>query len=248
VNLARAVRLTKPRLIIAIIAALAAATVLALSGQAASARPDGPRAWHGNGGTKPVIVLTHGAWADASSWDGVIQRLQNDGYTVYAPPNPLRGLSGFPSSDPAYLHDFLTQNAALAGKPVVLVGHSYGGAVITNAAVGDPEVKALVYVDAFIPDQGETLGGLLASVPRSCLAGNPADIFNLVPLPGQPARGRRHLHQAEPGPRLLRQRPARQPGRGHSRHSAAAGGQHAVRALRDTGLEDHPAVGRNRHR
>ena len=63
-NLARAVRLTKPRLIIA---ALAAATVLALSGQAASARPDGPRAWHGNGGTKPVIVLTHGAWADASS-------------------------------------------------------------------------------------------------------------------------------------------------------------------------------------
>jgi pimeloyl-ACP methyl ester carboxylesterase len=67
-----------------------------------------------------------------------------------------------------------------------LVGHSYGGAVITNAAVGDPEVKALVYVDAFIPDQGETLGGLLASVPGSCLAGNPADIFNLVPYPGSP--------------------------------------------------------------
>ena len=72
-NLARAVRLTKPRLIVAIIvAALAAATVLAFSGQAASgqaasARPDGPRAWHGNGGTKPVIVLVHGAWADASS-------------------------------------------------------------------------------------------------------------------------------------------------------------------------------------
>ena len=186
-NLARAVRLTKPRLIIAIIAvALAAATVLAFSGQAASARPDGPRASHGNGGTKPVIVLVHGAWADASSWDGVIQRLQNDGYTVYAPPNPLRGLSGIPSPDPAYLHDFLTQNAALAGKPIVLVGHSYGGAVITNAAVGDPEVKALVFVDAFIPDQGETLGGLLASVPGSCLAGNPTDIFNLVPYPGGP--------------------------------------------------------------
>jgi len=92
-NLARAVRLTRPRLIIAIIAAvLAAVTVLAFSSQAASARPDGPRALHGNGGTKPVIVLVHGAWADASSWDGVIQRLQNDGYTVYAPPNPLRGL------------------------------------------------------------------------------------------------------------------------------------------------------------
>jgi pimeloyl-ACP methyl ester carboxylesterase len=67
-----------------------------------------------------------------------------------------------------------------------LAGHSYGGAVITNAAVGDPEVRALVYVDAFIPDQGETLGGLLASVPGSCLAGNPADIFNLVPYPGSP--------------------------------------------------------------
>ena len=223
-NLARAVRLTKPRLIIAIIiAALAAATVLAFSSQAASARPDSPRASHGNGGTKPVIVLVHGAWADASSWDGVIQRLQNDGYTVYAPPNPLRGLSGFPSSDPAYLHDFLTQNAALAGKPIVLVGHSYGGAVITNAAVGDPEVKALVYVDAFIPDQGETLGGLLASVPGSCLAGQPRRYLQPSALPRQPARRRRHLHQAEPGPRLLRQRPARQPGRGHSRHAAAAG-------------------------
>jgi pimeloyl-ACP methyl ester carboxylesterase len=187
VNLARTVRLTRPRLITAIIAAvLAAAAALAFSSQAASARSDGLRPLHGNGGSKPVIVLEHGAWADASSWNGVIQRLQNDGYTVYAPPNPLRGLSGFPSSDPAYLHDFLTQNPALAGKHIVLVGHSYGGAVITNAAVGAPEVKALVYVDAFIPDQGQTLGGLLGSVPGSCLAGNPADIFNLVPYPGSP--------------------------------------------------------------
>ena len=182
-NLARAVRLTQPRRIIAIfVAVLTAATVLAFSSQAASARPGGPRASHGNGGTKPVIVLVHGAWADASSWDGVIQRLQDKGYTVYAPPNPLRGLP----QDSAYLHDFLTQNAALAGKPIILAGHSYGGAVITNAAVGDPEVKALVYVDAFIPDQGETLGGLLASVPGSCLGGNPTDIFNLVPYPGGP--------------------------------------------------------------
>ena len=179
-NLARAVRLTKPRLIIAIIAAvLAAATVLAFSSQAASARPDGPRALHGNGGTKPVIVLVHGAWADASSWDGVVQRLLNDGYTVYAPPNPLRGLP----QDSAYVHDFLTQNAALAGKPIILVGHSYGGAVITNAAVGDPEVKALVYVDAFIPDQGETLGGLLASVPGSCLAATPPISSTWCPTP-----------------------------------------------------------------
>jgi pimeloyl-ACP methyl ester carboxylesterase len=179
---AHVMRLSKLRLIIA--AALAAATVLALSSHAL-AQPGGPRMSGGNGRTKPVIVLVHGAWADASSWDGVIQRLQHDGYTVYAPPNPLRGLSGFPSSDPAYLHDFLTQNAALAGKPIVLVGHSYGGAVITNAAVGDPEVKALVFVDAFIPDQGETLGGLLAG-SGSCLGGNPTDVFNLVPYPGAP--------------------------------------------------------------
>ena len=183
-RLAQAARPQRLRLIIA--AALAVATVLALSSQAAFARPAGSRAFHWSGGNKPVIVLVHGAWADASSWNGVIRRLQGDGFTVYAPPNPLRGLSGFPSSDPAYLHDFLTQNAALAGKPIVLVGHSYGGAVITNAAVGDPEVKALVFVDAFIPAKGETLGGLLASVPGSCLGGNPTDIFNLVPYPGGP--------------------------------------------------------------
>jgi pimeloyl-ACP methyl ester carboxylesterase len=182
---AQAARLQRLRLII-IAAALAVVTLLALSSQAAFARPAGSRAFHWSGGNKPVIVLVHGAWADASSWNRVIRRLQSDGFTVYAPPNPLRGLSGFPSSDPTYLHDFLTQNPALAGKPIVLVGHSYGGAVITNAAVGDPEVKALVFVDAFIPDQGETLGGLLASVTGSCLAGNPTDIFNLVPYPGGP--------------------------------------------------------------
>ena len=173
----------RTRLILIIFAAvLAVAGVLALTSQGASARASGSQAFHWGGGPKPVIVLEHGAWAGGSSWDRVIRRLQNAGFTVYAPPNPLRGLP----SDSAYLHDFLTQNAALAEHPVVLVGHSYGEAVITNAAVGDPEVKALVFVDAFIPDQGETLGGLLASVPGSCLGGNPADIFNLVPYPGSP--------------------------------------------------------------
>ena len=131
----------------------------------------------------PTIVLVHGAWADAASWDKVIMRLQEDGFTVYAPPNPLRGLP----QDSAYLHDFLTQNPALTGQPVVLAGHSYGGAVITNAAVGDPQVKALVYVDAFIPDQDETIGQLAGAQPGSCLLGNPADIFNSVPDPGGPA-------------------------------------------------------------
>jgi len=172
----------RTRLLLIIFAAvLAVAGLLALTSQGASARA-GLDAFHWGGGPKPVIVLEHGAWADGSSWDRVIRRLQNDGFTVYAPPNPLRGLP----QDSAYLHDFLTQNAALAGKPVVLVGHSYGGAVITNAAVGDPEVKALVFVDAFIPGQGETLGGLLGSVPGSCLGGNPAGVFNFVPYPGGP--------------------------------------------------------------
>ena len=127
-------------------------------------------------------MLEHGAWADASSWNGVIARLQADGFTVYAPPNPLRGLP----QDSAYLHDFLTQNAALARKPVILVGHSYGGAVITNAAVGDSQVKALVFVDAFIPDQGESLAQLLGAFPGSCLGGPPADTFNFVPFPSTP--------------------------------------------------------------
>ncbi len=96
---------------------------------------------------KPTIVLVHGAWADASGWSGVISRLQSKGFTVIAPANPLRGLH----SDAAYIKSILDQTPG----PLVVVGHSYGGAVITNAAAGDPHVKALVYVDAFIPDIGE---------------------------------------------------------------------------------------------
>jgi pimeloyl-ACP methyl ester carboxylesterase len=98
---------------------------------------------------------------------------------VYAPPNPLRGLP----QDSAYLHQFLTQNPALQGRPVVLVAHSYGGAVITSAAVGDPEIRALVYVDAFIPDEGDTVASL---IDGSCVNGNLGDLFNAVPIPGAP--------------------------------------------------------------
>jgi pimeloyl-ACP methyl ester carboxylesterase len=163
----------------ALLAVVLAAALLAIApGRATPAGASASAAVAGGGhSAKPVIVLEHGAWADASSWSRVISRLQRRGFTVYAPPNPLRGLP----QDSATLNDFLTQNAALAGKPVVLVGHSYGGAVITNAAVGDPEVRALVYVDAFIPDQGDTLGGLAGG---SCLLA--AGAFNAVPYPGGP--------------------------------------------------------------
>jgi pimeloyl-ACP methyl ester carboxylesterase len=178
-NVSRAVPPAVTRIIIVLMAALAAVGLLALRSQGAAARTASPA---GPSGARPVIVMEHGAWADASSWDRVIQRLRAAGYTVYAPPDPLRGLA----ADSAYLHDFLTQNAALAGRPVILVGHSYGGAVISDAAVGDPEVKALVYVDAFIPAPGESISRLLAARPGSCIGGSPATVFNPVAYPGAP--------------------------------------------------------------
>jgi len=100
-------------------------------------------------GPRPTIVLVHGDWADASSWTGVIERLQRKGFTVVAPPNPLRG----PATDAPYIASFLE---TIPG-PIVLVAHSYGGFVITNAATGNPNVKALVYIDAFVPDAGQSL-------------------------------------------------------------------------------------------
>jgi pimeloyl-ACP methyl ester carboxylesterase len=97
-----------------------------------------------------TVVLVHGAFADASSWTGVIERLQARGVQVTAPANPLRGVT----SDSAYLASFLNQ---IPG-PVLAVGHSYGGAVITNAATKASNVVGLVYVAAFAPDEGERLG------------------------------------------------------------------------------------------
>jgi pimeloyl-ACP methyl ester carboxylesterase len=127
-------------------------------------------------GPRPTIVLVHGAFADGSSWDAVASRLQRDGYTVDVPPNPLEGLS----YDSATLRDFLD---TISG-PAILVGHSYGGSVITNAATGDPNVKALVYVDALAPDQGQTMAQLIGAVPGSCVGS--ANLI-LVPYPGAAA-------------------------------------------------------------
>jgi pimeloyl-ACP methyl ester carboxylesterase len=173
VNIIRVAWPGRLRLIIAAAIVAIAGLVIPLS-QIASAGTAGAAA--AGDGPKPTIVLVHGAWANSASWDGVIQRLQADGYTVDAPPNPLQGLA----YDPAWLADFLH---SISG-PIILVGHSYGGAVITNAATGDKQVKALVYVDAFAPAQGETIAQLLAAYPGSCAA--PANL-NVVPFPGAPA-------------------------------------------------------------
>jgi pimeloyl-ACP methyl ester carboxylesterase len=126
---------------------------------------------------KLTVVLVHGAWADGSSWNGEVTRLQHAGYVVDVPANPLRGLA----SDTAYLQSYLE---AIHG-PIVLAGHSYGGAVITGAATGDADVKALVYVDAYIPDQGESILRLTGAKPGSAF-GDPSKAFNLVPSVGGP--------------------------------------------------------------
>ncbi|WP_243773098.1 alpha/beta fold hydrolase [Actinomadura barringtoniae] len=118
---------------------------------------------------QPVIVLVHGAFAESASWNRVIERLHGRGLEAVAVANPLRSVAG----DAAYLRDVISG----IGQPVVLVGHSYGGMVITQAAAGDPAVQSLVYVAAFAPETGEsalqlsgkfegsTLGGALAAYP-----------------------------------------------------------------------------------
>ncbi|WP_055603466.1 alpha/beta fold hydrolase [Streptomyces aureus] len=128
-------------------------TALALPGTA-GATPRQP--------VRPTIVLEHGAFADASSWDGVVARLQRAGYPVVAAANPLRG----PAVDAAYLRSVVEH----IDGPVVLVGHSYGGTVISQAATGlEEKVKALVYIAAFLPAPGESSLGLTNKFPGSTL-------------------------------------------------------------------------------
>jgi len=110
---------------------------------------------------RPTIVLVHGSFADASGFDEVIKRLQARGYPTIAPPNPLRTVAG----DAAYIRSVLDT----IDGPIVLVAHSYGGFVITNAATGDPDVKALVYINGFAPAEGETAADLVYKYPGSMI-------------------------------------------------------------------------------
>jgi pimeloyl-ACP methyl ester carboxylesterase len=147
-------------------------TAVGVSG-AANAAPRSPSA---HGGAKPTVVLVNGAWADGGSFGTIGPRLRHDGYTVVNFNNPLRSLSG----DAADLNSFLKVKTS---GPVVLVGHSYGGAVITEAATSDSSVKALVYVDAFAPDNGESVLGLEGSPSASSAAAE----FDEVPYAGAPS-------------------------------------------------------------
>ncbi|MDX6307206.1 MAG: hypothetical protein QOI06_252 [Nocardioidaceae bacterium] len=108
---------------------------------------------------KPTIVLVHGGYADSSCWNGTLQYLQGEGYTTICGSNPLRGIP----TDAPYIGSLLD---SISG-PVVLVAHSMGGTVITNAAAGKSNVKALVYIAAFVPDVGETQGDLINKFPGS---------------------------------------------------------------------------------
>ncbi|TDD47527.1 alpha/beta hydrolase [Nonomuraea terrae] len=149
---------------------IACLTVLTatIAAQAATAHASGPLPCPSAGTTKPTVVLVHGAWADTSSWNGEVDALRRAGYPARAIGNPLRNLD----DDAATVADFLTT----VSGPVVLVGHSYGGSVITNAAVNAPNVKALVYVDAAAPDTGETTAQLSGS--GSALNGDPDTLYD----------------------------------------------------------------------
>jgi pimeloyl-ACP methyl ester carboxylesterase len=185
----------------------------------------------------PSVVLVHGAFADASSWNGVIKRLQAQGLSVTAPANPLRGVS----TDSAYLAGLLEQ---IPG-PVVAVGHSYGGAVITNAAMKAKNVVGLVYVAAFATEEGERLADATAASKDAILSSGlvelhyPAANGNLaVEFAVDPAR----FHEI-----FAADLPARGRG-GAGRHPAAHCRVGLLRLGRTTCLEEPALAGRRRYR
>ncbi len=186
-----------------------------------------------SGSAKPAIVLVHGAWADATSWNGVIAQLQAAGYMVYAPPNPLRSLA----SDAASIAAFVK---SIPGN-VILVGHSYGGAVISVASAGNPNVKALVYVDGFALDAGESCLSVLpsesAAPRRTCSRPVPLATGGDVDLYFTPKYLRRGFCVGCSGGRIVA-------------HGGDATSAHQRRAQRKsaggTRLEDDPVVVRRR--
>ncbi|MGX7681760.1 alpha/beta fold hydrolase [Jatrophihabitans sp. DSM 45814] len=127
---------------------------------------------------KPTIVLVHGAWADGSSWNAVASELHSQGFSIFTPTNLLRG-----ATDASYVSSFLAQRTS---GPVVLVGHSYGGFVITNAATEGGDVKALVYVDAFVPEVGETVFQILGGSGSALDVPDPTTVLDLAGYPGAP--------------------------------------------------------------
>lgn len=124
--------------------------------------------------TLPTIVLVHGAWADGSSWQSIIPRLQRAGYPVIAVQNPLTSVAD----------DVANTKKVIDGieGPVIAVGHSFGGAAITGAAAGNPNVKALVYIAAFAPEVGEPIGALLGEYPTDLPTALIPDAAGLVYL------------------------------------------------------------------
>ena len=198
---------------------------------AVTPRPDKPR---------PTVVLVHGAWADASSWNGVTESLLEDGYDVRAIANPVEDLT----TDAEYVADFLT---SLTG-PVVLVGHSYGGSVITNAAAGNPQVKALVYIDAAAPDVGETNGSLSGADSVLNRRARRIELFDELPEPGAPSVSPTStcdgMSSSRTSPTIF---PRTWPTRlwASQRTASTERVRHAVRAR---SMEDHPVVVLHQHR
>jgi pimeloyl-ACP methyl ester carboxylesterase len=127
---------------------------------------------------KPTIVLVHGAWTDGSSWSAVASALRDHGFRIFTPTNLLRG-----AADAAYISSFVAQRM---NGPVVLVGHCYGGFVTTNAVTPDSAIKALVYVNAFIPDEGDTLSQILGGSGSAFGVADPTTVLDLVGYPGGP--------------------------------------------------------------
>lgn len=163
----------------------AAAAVVTLAPTAASAA------------IKPTIILVHGAFADAAGWDRVIPILQRDGYSVVAVENPLQSLDGDVANTRRVVED--------QTGPVVLVGHSYGGAVITGAAAGNANVKALVYLAAIVPDAGEPVAAFLDKYPTDLAHAQKVDKGGFVSI--DPGKFRQAMRSGCPKSRAAPLRP-----------------------------------------